>query len=263
MWSRSLRGDVLNRMRTVLVTGGTGRIGKILAQGFANNGWEVIITSRDAKRAAATAEGLTIAAKNKVYGLPLDFTVPDSLQHFVDLLHTKEFKIACLINNARGLDSLQVDANGDPSLDHWLREYQVNVALPYQLSMTLARAEFGLESVINISSMYGVVAANPSLYDHPEVQSPIHYSVSKAALIHLTKELGVRLAPRKIRVNAISYGGVAGRVDPEFQKRYARLTPIGRMLNNEDLFSPALFLADSSLAVTGHNLVVDGGWSIW
>jgi NAD(P)-dependent dehydrogenase (short-subunit alcohol dehydrogenase family) len=92
----------------------------------------------------------------------------------------------------------------------------------------------------------------------------VHYGVVKAALIHLTKELAVRFADKNIRVNAVSFGGVEGRVDNQFKKRYADLCPNGRMLNDNDLTGAIDFLISrNSLAVTGHNLVVDGGWTIW
>jgi NAD(P)-dependent dehydrogenase (short-subunit alcohol dehydrogenase family) len=79
----------------------------------------------------------------------------------------------------------------------------------------------------------------------------------------LTKELAVRLAGRHIRVNAISFGGVEGRVNEAFKARYAQFCPLGRMLNDNDLAGPVEFLATpASSGVTGHNLVVDGGWTI-
>jgi hypothetical protein len=121
-----------------------------------------------------------------------------------------------------------------------------------------------LRSVVNIGSQYGVVAANPSLYAEQDKGSPIHYGVAKAALIQLTRELAVRLAARKVRVNCLSLGGIEGRVDERFKERYARLCPQGRMLTDSDLTGPVEFLAsDASAGMTGHNLVVDGGWTAW
>ena len=121
-----------------------------------------------------------------------------------------------------------------------------------------------LESVVNIGSQYGVVAPNLNLYSEPIKDSPLHYGVAKAALGHLTKELAVRLAPQGIRVNCVAFGGVEGRVGDDFKKRYAELCPMGRMLNEADLAGPVdLLLSPSSSAITGHTLIVDGGWSIW
>jgi len=146
-----------------------------------------------------------------------------------------------------------------------MQEFYLNVVAAYELTTRLVVQESCvLENIINISSIYGVVAPNQRLYLDPEKQSPIHYGVCKAALLHLTKELAVRLAPRNIRVNAISYGGVEGRVNEDFLDRYSALCPQGRMLNEADIAWPALFLAGRGAAgITGHNMMVDGGWSVW
>jgi hypothetical protein len=146
-----------------------------------------------------------------------------------------------------------------------MNEFQLSVVVAYELTMGLLAEETAvLENVINISSIYGIVASNQHLYLEPKKQTPIHYGVCKAAMIHLTKELAVRLAPDYIRVNAISYGGIEGRVSGDFLERYAALCPQGRMLTSEDIAEPALFLASvGASGVTGHNLVVDGGWSVW
>jgi len=110
--------------------------------------------------------------------------------------------------------------------------------------------------------MYGVVAPTPALYDDFTGESAPHYGTGKAALVHLAKELAVRLAPH-VRVNAVSYGGVTGRADAAFEARYAQLAPLGRMLDEGDIAGPVLFLASAAAGgVTGHNLVVDGGWSL-
>jgi NAD(P)-dependent dehydrogenase (short-subunit alcohol dehydrogenase family) len=92
----------------------------------------------------------------------------------------------------------------------------------------------------------------------------LHYGVSKAGLGHLTKELAVRFADQDIRVNCVAFGGVEGRVDENFKNRYSLLCPMGRMLNEGDLAGPVdLLLSSASSAITGHTLIVDGGWSLW
>ena len=113
--------------------------------------------------------------------------------------------------------------------------------------------------------MYGIVAPNKKIYVDGYNSSPSFYGVAKAAQIHLTKELSVRMANHRIRVNSISFGGVEGRVNNSFKKKYAQLCPIGRMLKPSEIFEPIWFLANenSSSGATGHNLVIDGGWTIW
>ena len=139
----------------------------------------------------------------------------------------------------------------------------MSVYLSYFLSTKLNRKN--LSSVVNISSMYGIVAPNKSLYVNKYKSSPIFYGVSKAAQIHLSKELAVRLAKYNIRVNSVSFGGVEGRVDQKFKKKYKILCPLGRMLKSNEIFEPIWFLSNNELSsgATGHNLIIDGGWTIW
>src|SRR5690606_31612798 len=144
-------------------------------------------------------------------------------------------------------------------------EYLMDVVVPYELSMALFNSQpENLKTITNIGSQYGVVAANPHLYEDFLRQSPIQYGVAKAALAHLTKELAVRLADKDIRVNCIAYGGVEGRVDAEFRKRYANLTPSRRMLSESELVGPLeALIQNGSSAITGQTLIADGGWSLW
>ena len=121
-----------------------------------------------------------------------------------------------------------------------------------------------IKNVLNISSIYGSVAPNKKLYKNTYKKSPIQYGVTKSALEHLTKELSVRLAKNSIRVNGVAFGGVEGRENKEFMKRYAELCPSGRMLTEDEIFHPIEFLiSDKSTGITGHILMVDGGWTVW
>ena len=105
---------------------------------------------------------------------------------------------------------------------------------------------------------------NKNLYDDKYKSSSIFYGISKAAQIHLVKELAVRLSEENIRVNSVSFAGIEGRVNSKFKKRYNSMCPAGRMLKTKEIFEPIWFLAcDHSSGATGHNLVIDGGWRIW
>ena len=250
----------------VVITGGTGKLGRILVEGLAQHGYTVCFTSRVTRPLRETFPGIASSvSRNRVLGMALDLTAPDAADKLTDFLEAEGLTPTCLVNNARDTNYLRVDGNGMPSLEGWSGEFRLDVVVPYQLSMTLATQDGGrLRSIVNIASMYGVVAANPSLYEDPQRDSPIHYGVIKAALIHLTKELAVRLASRGVRANSISYGGVEGRVNDAFKARYGELCPSGCMLNDEDILGPVEFLASAaSSGVTGHNLVVDGGWTTW
>jgi len=125
--------------------------------------------------------------------------------------------------------------------------------------------------VVNIASTYGLVAPDQSLYDHKQTSNKqpyikdASYSVSKSALIALTRNLAVEWAPRGIRVVALSPGGVITQNgDQEFTRKYEKRTPLGRMANKDEYNGALIFLiSDAASYMTGTNLIVDGGWTIW
>ncbi len=169
-----------------------------------------------------------------------------------------------MVNNARTLDSLKVEEDGYSNRSMLMLEYLIDVVIPYELSIELASTSSSLSSIINVSSIYGLVPFNPNLYDNYPHGAPIQYSLAKASVIHLSKELSIRLRDKGIRVNTVSYGGVEGRVSDDFKERYSTLCPEGNMLTEDQTIGPVHFLAsDLSQGITGQNIIQDGGWTTW
>lgn len=237
--------------KTVLITGGTGVVGKALISSMYEAGYRVITTSR---------QGTAVEGAETI---KVDLLVEGGVKALVDTLKGKGVQVDHLINNFRDVGNLKTET-GRPSQEQWQREYLSSVVVPYELTLALADAG-SLKSIINITSIYGITAGNLSLYNGNQAAAPIHYNVSKAAEIHLSREMAVRLADRNIRVNAIAYGGIKGRADAEFENRYAAFCPQQGMLDPSDLPGAALFLLSDQGArrITGQVLQVDGGWTIW
>lgn len=250
---------------TVLVTGATGKLGRNFALGFSAMHCNVAFTSRGGAAAGTLERECLDRGAARVLCVQVDLTSEDAPSLVADRLSGERMLPDILVNNARDLQYLEVAGNGRTRRSDWHGELSLGVVLPYELTMALAELpETPLRRVINIASIYGITAANPALYLRPAQESPINYGVAKAALLHLTKELAVRLAHRKIAVNAVSYGGVKGRADEAFQDRYGRLCPSGRMLDESEVFGAVRFLSSvEASGITGHNLVVDGGWTLW
>ena len=246
---------------TILITGGTGKFGRCFVEHFCRKGWQIIFTSTSSERVT----GLEAEMGQGASGLVCDLLQPESGARLVEELQRRQISVNHLVNNARSLAFLKVGEQGVTRREDFLSEYLMDVVVPYELSMVLWQAQpQALETITNISSQYGIVAANPRLYDNYHRQSAIQYGVAKAGLNHLTKELAVRLAPDGIRVNAVAYGGVEGRVDENFKARYGELVPAGRMLNEAELAGPLDFLvSEQSSAMTGQVIQPDGGWTIW
>ena len=119
-------------------------------------------------------------------------------------------------------------------------------------------------AIVNISSTYGIVSANKSIYGDSGINSPVAYATSKAALINLTRYMATHLADVGIRVNCLSPGGVFNNQAEDFLKNYCEKTPLKRMAKAEDYQGAILYLiSNASSYMTGANLVVDGGWMAW
>jgi NAD(P)-dependent dehydrogenase (short-subunit alcohol dehydrogenase family) len=248
---------------SILITGGTGKFGKQFVSYFVQKGWQVIFTSTSQSRAEEFIAQQKFPAN--VMAIEVDLMQESAAQALVEKVKALGVRVNHLVNNARSLSFLKTNENGQTERREFQAEYLMDVVVPYELSMALCNEQPDeLKTITNIGSQYGVVAANPHLYDDYPRQSPIQYGVAKAALMHLTKELAVRLADNKVRVNCIAYGGVEGRVDSAFKDRYANLTPSRRMLSEPELSGPLdALIQDGSSAVTGQTLVADGGWSLW
>lgn len=250
--------------RTVLITGATGKIGRVLVRHFLSAGETVIAVGRSQSTLDALSKELS-AVGGILHGLCADLLDADAGQEILDGLARLGVKPDCIVNNARNRDFLRTGTGGRVARADFLRELALDVVAPYELVMAIAHMEgTALKAVVNIGSQYGSVAPNLALYGDLAGQSPLHYGVAKAGLAHLTKELAVRLAKLGVRVNCVAFGGVEGRVDEAFRQRYAALCPMGRMLSEHELAGPVDFLlSEAGSAMTGHTLMADGGWSVW
>lgn len=243
--------------KTILITGGTGKVGTVLVNYYANKGCNVVFTSRSIQKIEKLKDG-----RSNIFGIQVDFSQSNAVDDIIKKLIDLKLDVNYLINNARNIEALKVEDDGFVSSDNWIMEYQIDVIIPYMLSMGLSK-KMSLEKIVNISSIYGVNAYNPALYEGVH-RFPLQYACAKASLIHLTKCLAVFFADRGISVNCISLGGILGRVDVAFQNRYAKLCPQKRMMEESEVIGSVDFLiSDKSTYITGENIKVDGGWGIW
>jgi len=177
----------------------------------------------------------------------------------------KNNKADVLINLFGLNDHVSSDNNSDDadlfkvSLKSFRDYMEVNLTSLFSVCREFARNnETG--SIINFSSIYGLVSPRPDLYTNKEKH--IGYSVSKSGVIQLTKHLAAHLAP-KIRVNCIAPGGVETEEIEEFSKQYSQHVPMKRMMKPQELFGVIDFLcSENSSYTTGAIFVIDGGWTI-
>ncbi len=179
-----------------------------------------------------------------------------------------------LVNNA-GIDRPPANAGASCRLEDIPLEENREILEVNTLGLFLTAQVFGKHmlhagrgSIINIGSLYAGVSPEVRFYDHlqadPPFIKPPAYGASKAAVVNLTRYLATHWAPRGVRVNTLSPGGVLGEQDEKFRDKFCNRVPMGRMAVSDDLRGPLLFLASrASSYVTGTELVVDGGFTAW
>lgn len=239
-------------------------MGVQLIDHFLKSGFLVVTTTRDRSKFLQQKQALLHPDyQSALKIIEVDFLESGAAEKIAGFLETEKIKIQHIVHNARSLKFLQIGSDNSVTAEDFAGEYYVNVIFPYRLTISMLQQSNNLKNIVFISSIYGVVGPTPALYDDFHQSSPIHYGVSKAAQIHLTKELAVRLSPN-IRVNCISFGGIEGRTDEAFNKRYSSLNPLARMLKEADVIGPVDFLiSENSASMTGQNIIVDGGWTTW
>jgi len=255
--------------RTALVTGGAGHIGMAMVDALAEMGATVIILDRDVVAINRVADSVVERFGVDAFGIVVDLEDESAVKKVPQELNQFGCKLDILVNNAAFCGTSSLEGWAVPfeeqSVDTWRRALEVNLTAVFGLTQacTSLLRESSHASVINVSSIYGVLGPDMSLYDGTEMGNPAAYAASKGGLVQLTRWLATTLGP-DIRVNTISPGGLE-RGQPEvFQNRYAVRTPLKRMGTEEDFKGTTAFLAsDLSSYMTGQNIMVDGGWSSW
>lgn len=266
---RALQELMNLKARVALVTGGAGHLGAAIAEALAELGANLVLL--DLTREACTRVAGRLEELYGIDTLPLALDLKDekAVRSVSAKVLDRFGRLDVLVNCAALVGTSELKGWATPfavqDADTWRLALEVNLTAPFVLVQTCAEAlaASGHGSIVNIGSIYGMVGPDLGLYENTAMGSPAAYAASKGGLLQITRWLATVLAPR-VRVNAISIGGV-WRSQPEvFEKRYLARTPLGRMAAEEDIKGAAAYLAsDLSLYVTGHNLVVDGGWTVW
>ncbi len=265
--------DEITRMfdlsgQVALVTGGARDLGLDASTVLAAAGCHVAITSRDGDRARASAERLRQDYGVETLGLALDQIVHAQVVDVVQAVMRWKPRLDILVNNAGGASGNQAALlfERDPAEIQKLIDTNLTGLIYCCREAGRVMAEQKQGKIVNIASMAGLVGRDRRMYERAGMRGqPVDYAAAKAGVIGVTRDLAGYLSPMGICVNAISPGGFARKQPEQFQKDYSDATPLGRMgRDGIDLKGAVLFLASpASDYVTGHNLVVDGGFSIW
>lgn len=254
-----------------VVTGATGQLGPQLCDALAEAGAHVVVASRTFEDCEELADSIS---QDHAEAMPVavDVTDEDSIDEMVASVVDRFGRIDVLVNNAY-CGSGHGKSFENLSREEWTSMLEGTVTQTFLCSQAalpaLRQGDRGV--IVNLGSIYGVVAPDQGIYGDADINNPPNYGAGKAGVIQFTKWLATYLAADGIRVNAISPGGFYSEdmediedYNDVFVPNYERRTPLGRMGNDTDLKGAIVFLAsEASNWMTGQNMIIDGGWTTW
>jgi len=266
------------RDRVAVITGGAGLLGIKHAEAVAEMGGSPVLVDISAERVATAAADLQARTGCGALGIHADITNPDSVRGILEQTLAAFGRVDILINNAANNPKVEAAAGQQWSrlenfpLSVWEQDIAVGVTGAYLCSQVIGAelARRGKGVILNIASDLAVIAPDQRIYRQPglpddqQMVKPVTYSVVKAALVGLTRYLATYWAEQGVRANALSPGGVFNGQDEAFVARLTNLIPMGRMAAQDEYKAAVVFLvSDASAYMTGVNVVIDGGRTVW
>jgi NAD(P)-dependent dehydrogenase (short-subunit alcohol dehydrogenase family) len=265
--------------RTAVLTGASGFLGRTFAEALLANGARVIVIGRSDKLERQTHDWSLRFGNDRVTSFRVDMYDLDAYGKGLEQIASDEPRIDILVNNAHELGpgtgfNVPNGSLEEGSYDQWMRNLTGGV---YWAALTVQKMGKRMQaerrgSIINISTMYAMVAPSPQLYEGTKFLNPPGYSASKAALLSFTRYIASFWGVYGVRANAIlpgpfsnteDAGPNAVRQDDLFIERLKARTCLGRIGHPAELAGALIFLAsDASSYITGQGIVVDGGWTV-
>lgn len=263
--------------KTSLITGASGFLGFTHALALAELDSDLILTDINEKELLKLKDKILSEFPNlNILTFKMDVTSESEVEKISENLKEKFVKVDVLVNNA-AINPIESELSSNSRFENFSKaqlknEIEVGLIGTFLCSKIFgqAMADNNYGSIINIASDLSVIAPNQNLYTIEGVDAknqkvkPVSYSIIKTGVIGLTRYLATYWASSNVRVNAISPGGVFNNQSKEFEARISQLIPMGRMCIDSELIGAIQYLAsDASTYMTGQNLVIDGGRSIW
>lgn len=258
--------------KTVVVTGGAGLIGREFVKAIAKSGGRGIIADINFERALQVTKelkrelGMNVE-DSFVEAAELDIKNKISIEKLIEGLCSKFGKIDALVNCAYPRNANYGRKFFEVEYKDFCENVSENLGGYFLCSQCFAKyftEEADGGNIINIASIYGVIAPRFEIYEGTSVATmPVEYAAIKSGLIHMTKYLAKYLKGKKIRVNCISPGGVEDQQSEDFKGYYSNLCCNDGMLKASDLSGTLLFLlSDMSRSINGQNIIVDNGFTL-
>lgn len=253
--------------RLALVTGGAGYLGSQISDALAELGANIIVASRDIDKCKKKSQEMTLAFSIESHYAQLDVTDPESISSLFDFINSAYGKLDILVNcswtgKKNSWDTIDID--------DWMFDIDISLNAPFRVTKSfyplLKKSNSGV--ILNIASMYGIVAPDYRIYEGTSHANPPSYGAAKAGIIQFTRYLASFLAEDGIRTNCISPGPFPFSETlekyPSFAANLASKVPLGRLgIPHELKGVAALLCSDAGSFINGENICVDGGWTKW
>ena len=252
----------LVRDKVVIVTGGAGLLGRTFCQAIADNGGIAVVAEYD----IAIAERLCTSLENaSIVPAQVNITNKISVETLIATISKKYGKIDALVNSAYPCNKNYGKHLFEVTYNDFCENLGMNLGGYFLTSQQFATyfEKQGYGNIINLASIYGVIAPRFEIYDNTPMTMPVEYAAIKSGLIHLTKYMAKYFKGKNIRVNTISLGGIEDKQPESFLRAYKEFCLNKGMLNAKDIAGTVLYLlSDLSEFVNGQNIVVDDGFTL-
>lgn len=252
--------------KVVVITGGAGLLGRAFCEAVVASNATCIIADINEENGTVAING--IKAKHpaaRIYFQQLDINSKESILTLIESVQKQFGRVDAIVNNAYPRNRSYGKHFFDVAYDDFCENVNINLGGYFLVSQQFAGffIKQGFGSIVNISSIYGVVPPRFEVYDGTSMTTPVEYAVIKSGLIHLTKYMAKYLKGKNIRVNAISLGGIEDKQPESFLNSYKTHCLNKGMLNPADICGTLLFLlSDASTFINGQNIIVDDGFTL-
>jgi len=256
----SLKGKV------IVISGACGLIGRAFCEAVAQFGGNVVVADIPQAQPEKLAEDLRKRNGVKCIAIPVEVEKKSSVIQLKDKTLEVFRKIDGLVCAHQNKSHLKFEPFENVCEENWDKVIEVNLKGTFLLCQVIGSymAQKGSGSIVTMPSTYSVVAPNQNLYEGTSLGCPAAYSASKGGIDALSRYLASYWANKGVRVNMITPHGVWNNHEEQFEKNFSRFSPMQRMSYNHEV-APALIylLSDASSYVTGSNILVEGGWTVW
>ncbi len=237
--------------KIIIVTGGSGLLGK------------EIIKDLEAKGGIAINADINVATDFEKNTLTVDITSEESIVKAIKLASDYYGKIDGLVNNAYPRTKDWGIKFEDITYESWQKNVDMQMNTTFLFIQKIMPELLKTKgSIVNMTSIYGVVGNDLTIYENTNINTAAPYSAIKGGVINFTRYLASYYGRQGIRVNCVSPGGIFDNQHETFVANYEKKVPMGRMGNPDDIAPAVSFLlSDEAKYITGQNLIVDGGWT--